>query len=169
MSQRIDLKNKKFGRWTVLNYAETRNGGRSYWLCECDCGTVRKVATSHLRSGNSTSCGCISIEKHTKHGGAKRGSMHELYPRWTTIKDRCFNKKDKDYPNYGGRGIGFYEKWLDFNVFINDLYDSFLKFKSTDPPNIHLDRINNSGNYEPNNVRWVTAKQNNNNKGRLLK
>lgn len=61
MSKRIDLTNKKFGHWTVLNFDEERsNSHGSYWVCKCTCGTIKSVRSSHLRSGASTSCGCTN-------------------------------------------------------------------------------------------------------------
>lgn len=63
----IDILNQKFGRWTVVKFLETRGkSGQSYWLCKCKCGTSKEVRASHLKSGQSTSCGCYSRERSSK-------------------------------------------------------------------------------------------------------
>lgn len=61
-----EMINKKFGRWTVLQRAETPSGKRKKWICQCDCGTIREVEGTTLRTGRSQSCGCIAKEKHTR-------------------------------------------------------------------------------------------------------
>ena len=53
-----DLTNKKFGKWTVLKLDNKKNEGHKYWICECECGTIRSVDGNTLRNGKSTSCGC---------------------------------------------------------------------------------------------------------------
>ncbi len=56
--RRLDLTGQRFGKLTALAPAENI-GGRTAWLCQCDCGAQRVVKTYHLRSGHTTSCGCI--------------------------------------------------------------------------------------------------------------
>jgi len=97
----------------------------------------------------------------TKHGL----SRHELYPRWSTIKDRCLNPKDKDYERYGGRGIKICNRWLDVNNFIEDMYDSYLlHVEEFGKKQTSIDRIDVNGNYEPSNCKWATYAEQNKNK-----
>lgn len=62
MPKLIDLTGKKFNRWTVLKKADSKNGS-VYWVCQCECGTVKEVRGQHLKSGASKSCGCLQTEK----------------------------------------------------------------------------------------------------------
>lgn len=71
---------------------------------------------------------------------------------WLNIMARCYNSKNPAYHNYGGRGIGVFHPWHDFNRFYLDVGDV--------PEGLELDRINNDGDYEPGNIRWVTKRDN---------
>ena len=158
MRQISDLKGKRFGRYTVIDFDSFKyfkNGSRiAYWLCRCDCGTERSVCSSGLTSGKSNSCGCLSKEvaskTHSKYDG---GSNNPLYRKWVKMKDRCYNPKNKSYIHYGARGIKICEDWL-------HSYDSFMKWALNNGYNksLSIDRIDNNGNYEPNNCRWVDKK-----------
>lgn len=88
--------------------------------------------------------------KH-KHGIAN--SLLPEYRVWNKMKDRCYNKDSMNYRNYGGRGISICEKWLtSFENFINDM--------GLRPSSKHsIERINNDGNYEPQNCKWATKKE----------
>lgn len=149
----VDMTSRRFHRLTVLGRAPNTSGQSARWLCRCDCGNEVVVLGGHLRSGNTKSCGCQRIDSarttNRKHGMAKSLA----YKRWETIKQRCTNPKNPSYPNYGGRGIGICSEWA----------ESFEAFHAAvgDPPSTShsLDRINNDGNYEPGNVRWATASE----------
>lgn len=147
------------------------------WLCQCDCGKKVRVAGHDLLHGTQ-SCGCLAKEvrlknlakgwgwnkKPTKEPKAKTKQIRtgesgtRLYKIWDAMKRRCYNSKHIYFKNYGGRGIKICDEWL------NDFY-AFKKWSLSNgyEATLTIDRINNNGNYEPSNCRWVTNKENCNN------
>src|SRR3990167_9881230 len=109
--QVIDLSKQKFGRLTVLERAGTLQTS-ALWLCECECGNIKTIKSINLRNGNTRSCGClvreVTSKRMTTHG--KKGTAE--YYTWSGMKQRCFNKKNKSFPVYGGRGITGCGRWL---------------------------------------------------------
>lgn len=147
----------KYGRWTVETHENIKRDGRVYWSCVCECGTRKDVIVKNLKSGVSTSCGCkgkeMLLKRNTKHG--KR--FTKTWRAWQAMKNRCYNKNFTQYENYGGRGIRVCDEWRhDFMAFYNYVGEA--------PDGKTLDRINTNGNYEPDNVRWATAKEQGRNK-----
>jgi hypothetical protein len=143
VARRIDLSGRRFGRWVVRT-----SGGNRTWDCVCDCGTRRVVRGNHLSSGASKSCGCLCRDICTKHGmcGTKE------YEAWKNAKQRCLNPNHPSFPDYGGRGIGFYADWIpDYLAFFADSGEC--------PAGCSLDRPDNDRGYMPDNVRWVSAQQ----------
>ena len=148
-----DITGQKFGRLTIIEYLGTK-GHDKYWLCLCECGKVIETSQYRLLSGKTKSCGCLRLEllkkNHIKHG--KCGTR--LYTVFTSMKQRCYNSKDKHYKYYGGRGVTVCDEWRnDFQAF----YDWSITNGYKD--NLTIDRIDVDGNYEPNNCRWVTTEQ----------
>lgn len=147
MSKLINLADKRFGKLTVVKWI-----GYPYWECLCDCGKTKLLRSQGLRTGESISCGCV------RNGRSKRPE----YPIWNAMLQRCSNKNNIAYHNYGGRGITVCKKWHDFNSFYADMGPR---------PNARaqIDRIDNSKGYEPENCRWTTIIENQRNTRRNAK
>lgn len=144
----------QFGRWTVLSFAYARPWG-NYWYCQCACGTVRAVFAGSLRIGKTHSCGCLQRElahkRRLKHGG----SHTRLWNIRMGMIRRCENRNSNRYRSYGARGIRVCTEWReDFAAF----RDWALSHGYTDC--LTIDRINNDGNYEPGNCRWLSLSEN---------
>lgn len=153
MTQKIPLHiGDRFGRWTAI--AE-RDGTKV--RVRCDCGTEAVRAIGALRGGYTQSCGCLRAEVTTARNQT-HGSGYEdyRYRLWKNIRRKCLKPTDRDYPYYGGRGITMHEPWVDDFVAFATYLDSELGPR---PEGLTLDRIDNSGNYEPGNLRWATRKE----------
>lgn len=156
MKKVIDLTGQRFGRLTVFKFYEINNDRCATWECSCDCGAKVIVNGTHLRNGNTRSCGClqsdISASRLLVHG--MKGTRE--YNSWRSMMKRCNNPNDKAYNHYGGRGISVCERWRKFENFYADMGGR--------PDGYSLDRINNNGNYEPSNCQWSTQKEQANNR-----
>lgn len=156
---RIDLTGNRYGKLTVLEFLYKRENKHLMWKCVCDCGGEAIVQGNNLKTGHTSSCGCIRLNRHTKHGHTKDYKKSPEYRIWGSMKSRCYNPNNKEYHNYGGRGIKVCERWLDkekgFLNFISDM--------GSRPKGKWLDRVENDGDYIYNNCDWTTpqAQQNN--------
>lgn len=161
LNQVIDLTGQRFGRLRVTSRANVPSR-KTFWNCECSCGNIKIVRSDCLRRGQVTSCGCLKKEQDrinltAAHKHKMAGTR--LYRKWQDMKNRCYNSRVHRYERYGGRGIQVCKQWR----------DSFEPFRDWALANgyagdLGLDRIDNDGNYEPSNCRWVKAKVQNNNR-----
>lgn len=169
MKKRANLIGQRFGRLLAVGRAEdaVQPSGqkKARWVCQCDCGVIVTVRSGDIRSGHTSSCGCLNSELSSSrrliHGQAKEGNPSTNYKLWFSIKQRCCNPNNKRYPDYGGRGIQVSQQWRD-NFIEFDRY--VLSVLGPRPPGLTLDRIDNGCGYVPGNLRWATYKQQNNNR-----
>ena len=150
---KISLIGQKFNRLTVIKLLGKKSGHNNY-LCQCNCGNFTEALPTNFKSGKVKSCGCLRKEgSNLKHGLKK----HYLYSKWTDIKSRCYSETNKNYKNYGNRGIKIFPQWKDnFKLF----YDWIIENLGNRSSKLYsLDRINNDGNYEPGNLRWATKSE----------
>lgn len=145
---------KRYGKLVVIGLTKATPPYRGWrWICKCDCGNTKVYDPPRLKSGRGVSCGC-SVGHARKHGGTGT----RLYHVWDGMKQRCNNPNSEEYHRYGGRGITICEEWGSFANFrdwaMSTGYDP-------DAPQgeCTLDRIDNDGNYEPSNCRWVDMQE----------
>jgi len=150
------LDGMRFGRLKVIkqckDYVTPKGRHSSKYLCKCDCGNETEVMANSLKMGLSKSCSCLQKEKakqQTKHGLVN----HPLYVKWHNMIQRCENTKDVAYKNYGGRDIKVCKDWHDARIFLKWALPKYKK-------GLQIDRIDNNGNYEPSNCRFVTSSEN---------
>jgi hypothetical protein len=143
-----------FGRLSVLAVGQVPGTYRYVSVCQCSCNSPPKVVRSDsLVMGKVESCGCLQKERTTTHGMTSSGH----YGRWRHMMQRCYNQDDKSFKDYGGRGIKVCDRWHKVENFVSDMAPTYKQ-------GMEIDRINNDGNYEPLNCRWVTSSGNANNR-----
>jgi len=144
------------GRLTVIEDAGNR-GRKAQWLCRCTCGNMLVAVGTELRNGSTKSCGCLRIENFIQRSTTHNLSKDPLFKTWIRMRERCLIPTTKHFDRWGGRGITICEEWKDVAAFIQWARTSYI-------PGLSLDRINNDGNYSPDNCRWVNATVQNRNR-----
>jgi len=144
---------ERFGRLEIIKENGRASYGAVLWLCKCECGNFLKAGSASLKSGNTRSCGCLQKDKARAYSTTHGLRKNPLYDRWHGMRERCYNEKHLAYKYYGGRGITVCERWRNsVKNFVEDMGPLF-------DTNLSLDRINNDGNYSPENCRWATQSE----------
>ena len=146
----------KYGKLTIVEEVEPNiqpsGQTKRKFKCVCDCGNEKYVILDKLKSSYTSSCGCNRKKNSTSYIDIHGLSKSITYKSWESMKARCYNPNNKNYKDYGGRGIKVCDRWK--NSFIN-----FYSDMGERPEGTSIDRINVNGDYEPSNCRWATKKE----------
>lgn len=148
----VDRTGKRYGRLTVIRFAGAKDN-RSWWDCRCDCGNIITVPQQSLH-GNTNSCGCLRKEVAGNKSRTHGLRYHPIWNSWHGMVDRCTNPNNAFWYRYGGRGITVCDEWLDIHKFLE--WSVAHGYKQ----GLSIDRIDNDGNYCPDNCQWITMEDN---------
>lgn len=156
----IPLVGRKFGTMRVTRLLPGRK-------CRVHCSACdRSKTVDKSNVYRMKSCGCLRSvligAGHLKHGAKRAGQRTREYETWVNIKSRCYNRKNEDYPNYGGRGIKVCSRWRkSFSAFLEDM-------KCKPEPSLSIERRNVNGPYSKENCYWADAHTQRMNQRRML-
>lgn len=150
----IDLTGKQFGQWTVIQRGPILHKRTYSWECRCSCGTVATLETTNLKRGTTSKCpkcrGKQLGDMNTKHGAARASGFTTEYRSWNHLREKCVNASNPAYPRFGGRGVTMHPRWVaSFKAFLDDMGER------PSPKHI-LERVEETGHYEPGNCVWLT-------------
>lgn len=163
MAKFKDITGQRFGRLEVKRLSHRDYNKQAVWDCECDCGQEVKILLQSLTSGRTRSCGCLGKEVTSqimkgntfakKHGGT--GSR--TYSSWAAMRSRCLVKSSGNYHKYGAKGVTICDRW-------KESFENFLEDMGKRPEGTSLDRTDCSKGYSPDNCRWATIEEQNQNR-----
>jgi len=147
--------NKKYNMLLAIKETDVKKGGKKCYLFKCDCGNEKIIVGQNVLNEKTKFCGCFRKIKSCKNSKITHNmSNHKLYKVFSGMIKRCYNKNNKDYKNYGDKGVLIYNKWLeDRTLFFEWALQNGWKEGLT------IERIEVNGNYEPNNCKFITMKE----------
>lgn len=155
-SQLEDITGRRYGMLEAVEFSHIGSDKHAVWVFKCDCGKTVEKRKCHVVTGQIRSCGCL-LEKARKTAGRKNKTHGmkntRIYRIWNGMKNRCNNPNSCNAHYYYERGITVCKEWESFEVF----YEWAQKSGYRD--DLSIDRIDNDKGYEPQNCRWVSAKE----------